>query len=122
MSDTTNHPCPFCNCDDTYVSRSGAIACANCQARGPWDNRAFAGEENEVAMWNIRMAHRQELRERDAQLATTRAALGEARRVLDGVMDWSPHPDPYDRLQTVARFNADMDAARAFLAKHGEKS
>lgn len=39
----------------------------------------------------------------------------EVREALQSVMDWNPKPEPTDRPQTVARFEADMEKARKVL-------
>jgi hypothetical protein len=83
-ADSGNHPCPFCNCDETYVAKSGALTCANCQARGPWDHRAFGDDEkDEVEMWNLRMAHTEELRLRDAKIRDLERKLHQAEQTID---------------------------------------
>lgn len=40
---------------------------------------------------------------------------GQLREALQAVMGWNPKPEPTDRPQTVARFEADMDQARKTL-------
>lgn len=44
-----------------------------------------------------------------------RAKAAKLRAALQSVMDWNPKPEPTDRPQTVARFEADMEKARKIL-------
>lgn len=46
------------------------------------------------------------------ELVETKKERDEVRKALQSVMDWNPKPEPTDRPQTVARFEADMARAR----------
>ena len=49
-----------------------------------------------------------------------RAKAAKLREALQSVMDWNPKPEPTDRPQTVARFEADMAKARKVLEEAQE--